>query len=544
MVKAELSYNPYLLETMIKFNGQEPRINSLVEKFQEGPLQNWVHRIPEIFYDEMNGYDFELEFSGTERDYQEVVRAFREKGITDESVRIFHRNELDDRSKKVELLESLVEWLEKNQNRNFDFVKFREEHADCLNSSCVYIIFQGNELSTTEIDDSRIDIEHVNVVDELNQTDLKNIPISIYIKEENIDSLQNNLEYFMDRNDVESTQLFFLIHPSLDSGKVERIIKDLGISEPNIVSGIYDDEIKKYIEIYPVSEYIYSAISLIRGMADELDEYLKKESEKSAIVNKEVHERIDLYENIIRRLKDAHHNFVSRDNLEIPVEWNEAETELLEVVSDWRKRKTKIIDTHEAEMVANEFETDSKRYYSQFLEKMINVATTTKQDIDSAYDAWYRNAEFDEEYQLNRPVFVIPDFENEIIVSEALQKLGEEEYVKPKEDIFGMFFKSAADTSREPVLQKVFYYQKWRDYVRSIMEPKARSVIQTLFENIQKYERAIAEDYVVHLSELIEGETMKKDQEAAKLSDEERLLQNDVDWLEKVQDQLREIERG
>ena len=80
MVKAELNYNPYLLETSIKFNGQEPRINSLVEKFQDDPLQSWVRRIPEIFYDEMNGYDFELEFSGTERDYQEVVHAFREKG--------------------------------------------------------------------------------------------------------------------------------------------------------------------------------------------------------------------------------------------------------------------------------------------------------------------------------------------------------------------------------------------------------------------------------------------------------------------------------
>lgn len=544
MVKAELNYNPYLLETSIKFNGQEPRINSLVEKFQDGPLQSWVRRIPEIFYDEMNGYDFELEFSGTERDYQEVVHAFREKGITDESVRIFHKNELDGRSKKVELLEHLVEWLDKNQNRNFNFAKFREKHADCLCSSCVYIIFQGYELSTTEIDDSRIDIEHVNVIDELKQTDLKNIPILIFITEENIDSLQNNLEYFMNRNDVESTQLFFLIHSSLDSGKVERIIKDLGISEPNIVSGIYDDKIKKYIEIYPVSEYIYSAISLIREMSDELEEYLKKESEKSAIANREVHERIALYENTIRRLKDAHHNFVSRDNLEIPVEWNEAETELLKLVSDWRKRKTKIMDTHEAEMVANEFETDSKRYYGQFLEKMLNVATTTKQDIDSAYDAWYRNAEFDVEYQLNRPVYVIPDFENEISVAETLQKLGEEEYVKPKEDLFGMFFKSAADTSREPILQKVFYYQNWRAYVRNIIEPKARYVIQTLFENIQQYERAIVEDYIVHLSELIAGETMKKDQEAAKLSDEERLLQTDIDWLEKVQDQLREIERG
>lgn len=544
MVKAELNYNPYLLETSIKFNGQEPRINSLVEKFQDDPLQSWVRRIPEIFYDEMNGYDFELEFSGTERDYQEVVHAFREKGITDESVRIFHKNELDGRSKKVELLACLLEWLEKNQNRNFNFTKFQEEHADCLNSSCVYIIFQGSQLNTTEIDDTRIDIEQVNIVDELNQTELKNIPILIYITEENIDIFQSNLEYFMKRKDVKPIQLFFLIHPSLDSGKVERIIRDLGISEPNVVTGVYEDKIKKYIEIYPISEYIYSVISLFRKITEELDGYLKRESEKSAIHNKEIHERIDLYENNIRRLKEAHHNFITRDNLEIPGEWNDAKNELLELLSNWRKRKTKITDSYEAEMAANESEADTKRYYSQFLEKMVRAATTTKQDIDVAYDAWYKNAEFDRDYQVTRPVFAIPNFENEINVSEVLQKLVEEEYVKPKEDIFGMFFKSTADTSKEPIFQKVFYYQNWRDYVMNTVSPKTESVIETLFENIQQYEQVIAENYMVHLAELIEKETSKKDQEAEKLSDEERLLQNDIDWLEKVQDQLKKIERG
>lgn len=39
MVKAELSYNPYLLETNIKFNGRNPRINSLVERYQQNILQ-------------------------------------------------------------------------------------------------------------------------------------------------------------------------------------------------------------------------------------------------------------------------------------------------------------------------------------------------------------------------------------------------------------------------------------------------------------------------------------------------------------------------
>ena len=33
-VCAELTYNPYLLHTSVKFNGQTPRVNSLIEKYQ------------------------------------------------------------------------------------------------------------------------------------------------------------------------------------------------------------------------------------------------------------------------------------------------------------------------------------------------------------------------------------------------------------------------------------------------------------------------------------------------------------------------------
>ena len=58
MVNAKLLYNPYLPETKVQFNGQPPRINSLIEKYQDGTLQSWVSLIPRIFYDEMNGCDF------------------------------------------------------------------------------------------------------------------------------------------------------------------------------------------------------------------------------------------------------------------------------------------------------------------------------------------------------------------------------------------------------------------------------------------------------------------------------------------------------
>lgn len=160
MIKDELNYNPYLLETSVKFNGQAPRINSLVEKFQEGSLQKWVRRIPDIFYDEMNGYDFELDFSGTKRDFLEVVDAFRRKGVSDNLVHVFHKNELDGRYEKSRLIDVLIAWLEENENRNFDFSAFKKEHADLFDSSYVYIIFQGNQLSTDSVENKDVSVEH------------------------------------------------------------------------------------------------------------------------------------------------------------------------------------------------------------------------------------------------------------------------------------------------------------------------------------------------------------------------------------------------
>jgi hypothetical protein len=69
MVKAELIHNPYLLETAVRFNGREPKINSLVEKYRADRLQDWIAKLPAIFYNQMNGYDFDLDFSGTKTDF-------------------------------------------------------------------------------------------------------------------------------------------------------------------------------------------------------------------------------------------------------------------------------------------------------------------------------------------------------------------------------------------------------------------------------------------------------------------------------------------
>lgn len=72
MVKVELKYNPYVLETKVYFNGQLPKINSQIEKFENKRLFVWSDKLLDILYSEMNGYDFDLDFSGTKADYEKI----------------------------------------------------------------------------------------------------------------------------------------------------------------------------------------------------------------------------------------------------------------------------------------------------------------------------------------------------------------------------------------------------------------------------------------------------------------------------------------
>ena len=142
-ITAELSHNPYLLNTFVKFNGQSPKINSQIEKYEKLPLKDWVHLVPDIFYNEMNGYDFTLYFTGTKTDYEEVKKAFLAKGIKEKEVCVTFKNEIEDVYTKGSEIAGLVMWLRLNRNRRFDIDKFWENKSNLFERSCPFIIIKG-----------------------------------------------------------------------------------------------------------------------------------------------------------------------------------------------------------------------------------------------------------------------------------------------------------------------------------------------------------------------------------------------------------------
>ena len=246
MVKTELSYNPYLLETGVKFNGNEPKINSMVEKYISGKLQNWILMLPDIFYNEMNGWDFDVDFSGTKTDFEFLQEAFYKSGADKESVFLFHKNELESVEQKKQRITDLLSWFEDNRNRKFDYGYFMETNASLFDDKCSLIVVQGT-FASSAIDG--VVIENVNDVNELEHATLEYTPILFFVNEKNRRLFRENLKAILKRSDIISEQLFFHINPELGHSQMQRIIKELGVNNPQIANDSIDLALAKYFEV-------------------------------------------------------------------------------------------------------------------------------------------------------------------------------------------------------------------------------------------------------------------------------------------------------
>lgn len=392
MVKAELSYNPYLLETKITFNGQEPRINSLVEKYQQETLQNWVRRIPSIFYDEMNGYDFELEFSGTKLEYEDLEVALADAGVTSNMVRLFHKNELDCRLSKTEKIDELLKWFEENPNRKFDFTAFKEENKELFEGDYVCVLLNGPSGAHELTVKYEVSIENIDDVCELEKTSLFHTPIIFWIDENTLPKLKRNLKYFFNRKDVQHNQMFFLILSSLNVASIERTIKDLGIEKPQLITEVDSAGVKRYLETYPVTDYIYDALKLLQEQEKQISNVLEKENEESMISNREIHTQIDLLEDVIKRLKEALGLFVNRDNIDVSTEMHIAKATFLNSIQSWKNKKTKINKEYEAKNLAHDLDNQLQKLYQEFCRRIDAIFNDMQVAVESEYKSWYEGA--------------------------------------------------------------------------------------------------------------------------------------------------------
>ena len=541
MVTAELTHNPYLLQTIIRFNGQEPRINSQVEKYSTNTLQDWIEKIPSIFYDEMNGYDFDLYFTGTNADFQNLQKAFEDAGVSQAQVRLIHRNELEGTEIKGHEIDALNRWLRETPNRKFDSEEFFEINGELFENKFPYIVIGG------QIDDAihpQVGMEYIKDASELANTVLTNTPILFCFDPANQKQMRENLGSILRRSDIRLNQLFFLIDSKLNREYITRIIADLGVDKPRIVSAYDAKQVISFLHNYPMAEFIREAIAVFEKVTSDLSDRLDSENKESAIQNAEVHREIDGISEQIARIKDSDKYFTERDNFDAGHSFWRLRDGLKEQIGMWRNRKTKIVGDEECIEAARDYNADIARFMSGFIADVKNDYLSMAEIIEGTFSEKYKKQGMDLEYTPSHVKLEECTPCQCISMADQFLALQKVTYEDTKKDRVAAWFR-LADTGEGREQQRVVtcYYSEWRELAWDRVSPIVNFFIDQNITHLCDYYNALAEAYHVHLEELLAGQEAKKDEVSSQLSDDERRLQEDNDWLAEFKDQLTHIER-
>ena len=547
MVKVNLEYNPYLMDFKAKFNGKEPRINSLVEKYEKLPLQTWVKDIPHILYDEMNGYDFDLEYIGPELEYEDIVKAFENEHISADDVRCNHIKTMESRVEKLAGIIALNKWLDENRNNRLDLDTFKIENPDVFDNSHSIIIIGDTGLGDFTFENTNISIEVISDINELDNTDLKDTPIIIDADRLSVQDLQSIISKIQNENDdVSVNQFFIYVHSKNKMEMYYRLLTDIGIKNPQIISGLDDISLKRYFEYYPVSDYIRDYLKAIRDKADSLKAEMGVEKEESDKANGEVMSQIMMIEDHISTIKDS---IVELDNINkttILPEWDFTKNQMLEKISLWKIKKTKITSYDEAVKLAEQFEEELKYQWDKFIEVVKGITAQNKNTImEKCTEIYDRATKSKSPKSPTNPSFETYKSEFDGIKDEFM-KIKEEHYEKPKEGFINSFLKelNSSGETKEDILVTTYPCYKWREYAAEITTPIIDKIIEERNAELQEYCTNVTLDYSEKLIKLLDERIEDKDRFSERLSADIRVLQKDFDWLNKLIEKLETIERS
>ena len=540
MISAELSHNPYLLETTARFNGHSPKINSAIEKYDKRPLVEWVKEVPCIFHDEMNGFDFDFSFTGTDADYAKVIKAFRSQGADPEDVRITRMGELEDVLHKRKEIASLLEWLDSHRNRRFDFDKFMSENSETLDASVPYIIVQ-EEPSRLEL--PLVSIEVVESVLELGGTVLFNVPILITISRQNRARVRDELRSLLARTDIEQRQLFFLIHPAMNSERVIRIISDLGVRHPQIVDGPDDQRIIEYLEDYPATEYVRKAIRVLRTEVDGIKDMLTRMSRFSEATNAGVREKVRTLDAKTEALKTSRACLEYYGEYVPQQQFSNACNELMAAIVTWRNKKVSVSEQEQIDRAALEYAQILQGAFRSFESRITTMTMAEQTRIDKSLKDIYQEAGEVPFFSPGVPPLSAPPSCPVPNMRNTFASMTEITYVSTRNELLNLLG-AFAEQSDEKKPVPMANYETWRSAARETLMPLAQVYIDAHTSALSDYQASVTNAYKQQLEALIQKCGEDKEQAASKLSNVERQTQEDWDWLAEFEDMLVEIERS
>lgn len=558
MVSAELIHNPYLLETTARFNGRKPKVNSAIERFEGRPLVEWADNVPQTFQDEMNGLDFDLSFTGTEADYQRINKAFTDQGISvldvssshsQESsttnmsaydVRLTHKDSLEDVNTKRREIEDLLAWLNSHRNRWFEYDEFIAANSEALDGTVPYIIVNENPIqlelqsvSVETVDSARYDLASTELVD---------TPVLFMVNPKNRTQFRDELRYVLNRRDIDQGQLFFLIHPSMNQDRAIRIIADLGVESPQVVERPDDPAVVQYLDDFPRLRHVRRSVQVFRSVTKEVESILEKVDTKSAVTNANRIKQIEKLDSEVEKLRDTQRR-IGEIN---PFEGQDAVADLYQQFEDhvvkWRNRKTGVTGQEQIWKAAGDYDFDLRGWVSETEMGLLAIMQSEQQRIEDVItDTFCAATNLSSVPSVEPPAFSymigIPNVIDALISQTGMEK------VVPKNDFFGLFGPAPSSDSGTEYVEAASY-DVWRTTVRGMLMPVVRKVVETCRQQLASYHAALIEAYERRLDTLIEKLLNAKDSLTATLSDEERMLEEDKDWLSQFKDRLNAIERN
>lgn len=548
MVKVELSYNPYKLETKVLFNGREPRINSLVEKYQKSMLQEWVEQLPGIFYDEMNGYDFELEFTGTELDFQDVVKSFSCAGITEDMVRIVHKKKFEERGIKERKISELGKWLYENHNHRFDYAMFWSQNSELFKRNYSVLIIDPDQIiSKVTLDIPDVKIKCVSNLQEGIFEELHNVPVLLMTSEYERKEIQLVLKRIWEHKEVCENQLFFVVIDESNVGKVKRTLMGLGIDNPQFVRETDNLLVLKYIDLYPRSEYIRDAIKLFRKYSDEIEKSLETEKRNIEIINENNYKQIGGLEEIIVRLKKSNDFFLNdRSNITTPYKWDEELQKILVEIRKWKWKKDELIGEKDGEKAAREYKKNIKLWCDDFLKLVTISVRKMNEDIKAKYIRWYCEADVNVDFrkEISQEAYEIPAIPEMPLFVSDFMSMKEFRSVEHKQSAFGKVFKSSAQNSNKCISEVYFSCQQWRKCAEGKIKPYLREFMKECIGMQREYENRIAVKCIEKLEEMTGKISSQQNAIKREILNSEKKIKNDKDWLNTFWSKIIDIEEG
>ncbi len=541
MIKADLKYNPYTRRIKVEFNGNPPRVNCMIEKYNDRPLQDWITDIPQIFHDEMNGYGFQLDFSGTELDYGELCEVFENAGISEYDVKLNLKNRLECREDKIDNIKDVLKWLRTSSSRYFDYNKFCIDNRDILESDFVCISVHG-ETGTSDL--KNVTVERIDDVKELSHTDLMHTPIIYHIYSEENKLIRNEIRYLRQIKGVSDDQMFFCIGSGVRAENVIRLLKDAGIEEPVIISGINDVKVRKYLLFYPFSDHIADVIKQLRNVAKNIKEKIETELKNNSSSGDRLQEQIRDIENRISTINN-NDKPVRNASFERPLEFDMLINSFINKINWWECKKTRMTDQATARKAANDLNKAAEAYYQKFCEginkAVSDIAAERLQNMKDSYlKAVPDAADIENIFFSSYPK--IPFFKGMI---NDLLSLKYEKYTDQKNGIFSQLFRTNnANPQQQPVLEITYYYQDWRNYVINKMMPVLKQIIADSMEALKTYVNGLSGTYSQKLDDKLRKYNHSLDRLAGGLSQEERLMHQENEWLNELKSKLKQLEWG